>query len=284
MTPEFTIDVIIPTYNEASRLYAALESVVKQSIFSNVVKIMVMDDGSNAEIVDEIKTYTSLSPKIEILLHDRISNPGQLRSLAIQKSNSQFIAFLDADDTWADTRLEVELEHIKNHKCKAVSANATVVRDTKATPYFVDVIQKSYGTLDLLQKNVVITSTLLIETALLKTIGNFASDYNVRGVEDYATWLRVSTISNVCFLDVSVANYTISPLGLSGSAKQHNRFHAFTDFIDWTINSNLISDKVKCEILFEIQNQLKKIPVKQNLLHRKLKQLKNYFLNFYKYR
>jgi glycosyltransferase involved in cell wall biosynthesis len=280
MALDDTIDVVIPTHNETSRLHAALLSVRQQSLYSNVVKIIVIDDGSSPEIINEIMSYRALSKKIKIILHDRILNPGRLRSIAIQESNSRLIAFLDADDVWSNDRLQVGLEHLKNHKCKAVAANATVVKKPKSTPYFVDVAEKSYGTYELLRRNIVITSTLLIETELLKAIGNFASDYNMRGVEDYSTWLRVSTKSNFCFLDISVANYSVSPFGLSSSGNKHNRFYAFTDFIDWTINSNSIADKTKNQILIEIQEQFNKLPVKKFRYFRLKKYLETFLLAF----
>ena len=95
------ISVAIPLYNKCSEIARTLQSVFDQTF--QQFEILVVDDGSTdggAEIVAQID-----DPRVRLI---RQANAGvsAARNRAIEESQSELIAFLDADDEWKPGFLE----------------------------------------------------------------------------------------------------------------------------------------------------------------------------------
>lgn len=97
-TPFFS--VIIPTYNRASLLKEALDSVFSQT-FSDY-EVIVVDDGSTDETLEILKSY---GDKIQALTQKN-SGPGAARNLGAEIAKGEYLAFLDSDDVWLPWALE----------------------------------------------------------------------------------------------------------------------------------------------------------------------------------
>lgn len=97
MSKNPTISVIMPCYNESTRLTESIRSVFSQTFPS--LELIVIDDGSND---DSIKVLEGLSKEYEGLRF--ISQPnkgaGPARNRGLKDARGRYIAFLDADDTW----------------------------------------------------------------------------------------------------------------------------------------------------------------------------------------
>ena len=96
-----TISVIIPLYNKEREIGDTLRSVLAQTL--PPAEIVVVDDGStdrSAEIVRGIR-----SPLVKLVTQP---NAGECaaRNRAIAESTGDYIALLDADDTWEPGFLE----------------------------------------------------------------------------------------------------------------------------------------------------------------------------------
>lgn len=96
-----TISVIIPLYNKEREIGDTLRSVLAQTL--QPAEIVVVDDGStdrSAEIVRGIR-----SPLVKLVTQP---NAGECaaRNRAIAESTGDYIALLDADDTWEPGFLE----------------------------------------------------------------------------------------------------------------------------------------------------------------------------------
>lgn len=88
--------VVIPAYNAASTIPRALDSIVRQEIMPQT--IVVVDDGSSDDLSSAVTPYGDLVTVI------RQPRSGQTAALArgIRTVETALIAFLDADDYWAD--------------------------------------------------------------------------------------------------------------------------------------------------------------------------------------
>ena len=97
MIKEPTISVIMPCYNESTRIAESVRSVFNQTFSS--LELIVVDDGSKD---DSLEVLEGLSREYENLLY--ISQPnkgaGPARNRGLKEARGQYIAFLDADDSW----------------------------------------------------------------------------------------------------------------------------------------------------------------------------------------
>ena len=97
------ISVIIPTFNCERFVAGAIESALGQSVRPD--EVVVIDDGSTDDTAAVIREFG------EKVRYIKQSNAGvsAARNRGVAESGGEFIAFLDADDTWEPTKLEKQL-------------------------------------------------------------------------------------------------------------------------------------------------------------------------------
>lgn len=108
------VSVVLPYYQrEAGLLAAALKSVYTQTAFDRVDNIIVVDDGSPLPAmtdVDSISDITALFEKVRVV---KKANGGvssaRNAGLDVVPESSEYVAFLDPDDTWLPHHLEYAL-------------------------------------------------------------------------------------------------------------------------------------------------------------------------------
>lgn len=103
------ISVIIPTYNRASSVNKAIESVLVQSYQD--YEIIVVDDGSTDETRDILKPFRE---RIRYIYQEN-KGVSAARNTGIQKAKGEWIAFLDSDDEWLSNKLEMQMKHVQEH-------------------------------------------------------------------------------------------------------------------------------------------------------------------------
>jgi glycosyltransferase involved in cell wall biosynthesis len=231
------IDVVIPTYNETTNLFRAVKSVKDQTF--RVDKIWIIDDGSEESIVNTLKSAFEGDCQIEILTLSHSGAPGLSRKHAISKSSAEWIAFLDADDYWEKTKIERQMECAREFRADFVYTNALQIGDGETKPYFSSAdFESKISFHQLLRQNKVINSSVLVRRETLEHVGGYAHMLNVRAVEDYATWLRISSKKNLYGLEEQLTVYQVSPKSLSREAVPDRRLFALTDFLVWCANQN----------------------------------------------
>ncbi len=103
MKHEPSVSVIIPAFNAAPFLSAAIDSVLSQS--HKPFEIIVVDDGSTDRTAEIARQYGS---QIHMFGQTNLGI-GLARNAGVQESSGDLIAFLDADDTWTEGALEARL-------------------------------------------------------------------------------------------------------------------------------------------------------------------------------
>lgn len=100
-TPEVT--VVIPSYNRAACLRDTIASLLAQTV--RPAQIVVVDDGSTDDTAGVCRAFP---PLVEYI---RRANGGcpAARNTGIRAATGEYVAFVDADDVWEPTKLEVQL-------------------------------------------------------------------------------------------------------------------------------------------------------------------------------
>jgi len=91
------VSVIVPAYNAEAFIAQTLDSIISQT-YQNI-EILVVDDGSQDRTPEIVESFAQRDQRITLL---RQANAGvaAARNLAIEKSNGEYIAPIDADDIW----------------------------------------------------------------------------------------------------------------------------------------------------------------------------------------
>jgi glycosyltransferase involved in cell wall biosynthesis len=233
VTNDIKVDVIIPNYNETLLLSRAVESVLIQG--GAVNKIIIVDDGSDEETLRYLNSNFSSIDKIQIVYSARRNHPGMMRDIGINQSNSDWIAFLDADDFWEPNKLRKQISFALEGNFEVVCSDANLFQNfVKVGQIYQFDVAPKIKTKRLLKENIIINSSSLIKRDCFQKIGGYPKEYYLRGVEDYSAWLRLSVHFRIGFLNETLVNYEdqVNSLG-----KQQNpilRNIAIFDFIFWS--------------------------------------------------
>ena len=107
------ITVVTPTYNRATLISAALDSVLAQTV-DVPIEVAVVDDGSTDNTAEVMKPYLDKHGKPGGKVHityTQLNKQGVVtaRNTAIEETNAPYIAFLDSDDYWQPDKLAKQL-------------------------------------------------------------------------------------------------------------------------------------------------------------------------------
>jgi glycosyltransferase involved in cell wall biosynthesis len=118
------ISVIIPTYNRASLIARAVDSVLSQTL--NDFEVIIIDDGSKDNTKEVLQQYEG---KIKYIYQNN-GGISKARNRGIQESVGKYIAFLDSDDYWAPKKLEVQTKVLdENPRVGIVYARMPIVNE-----------------------------------------------------------------------------------------------------------------------------------------------------------
>lgn len=190
---EPTVTVVIPTFNRADQLSAAVSSALDQS--HPPLEVLVCDDAS-----------TDSSATVVAAIGDRrvrwlptavnSGSPAQPRNRGVAAATGQWVAFLDSDDTWLPGHLASVLTTAANAGAPLACGNAWLVEAGQSAGR--RYLRRPPGVLPrtrLLWDNAVITSSVIVRTDVLRQAGPFPTGYGFGIYEDYAVWLRLSLVT-----------------------------------------------------------------------------------------
>jgi glycosyltransferase involved in cell wall biosynthesis len=178
------VSVIIPAYNSATLIGATLDSALSQRDVS--LEIIVVDDGSTDGTWSVLETY---GDKLRCV---RQANKGAYaaRNLAATLATGEWLAFLDADDIWADDKLKKQLQLGAAQVGLIYSDYHHLDESGRVTGRTSHVAKLAEGLIfeRLLVDNFIGTSTVLIRRTIFEKLGGFATD--ISGCADWDMWLR----------------------------------------------------------------------------------------------
>lgn len=184
-TDNFSVSVIIPTFNRIEFLSHALDSVFSQSY--EATEVIVVDDGSTDHTVEK------LSPAYPSVRFLRQENQGvsAARNLGIIKAENPWIALLDSDDRWALEKLDRQINHLsQNPSLRAVHTGEKWIRNGKEINIPASLDKTKDGLWERsLEKCIICPSSVLLHQSVFEKIGTF--DPSLAICEDYDFWLRL---------------------------------------------------------------------------------------------
>ncbi|SKB29072.1 Glycosyltransferase involved in cell wall bisynthesis [Lysinibacillus sp. AC-3] len=119
------ISVVIPAYNRAKTIKYCLDSITSQT-YKNI-EIIVVDDGSQDNTVDIVKSYNDSRVKCIITSGNRGAQAA--RNSGIKNSIGEWIAFQDSDDEWLPNKLSKQIERALNIQAEVVYCECYVKKE-----------------------------------------------------------------------------------------------------------------------------------------------------------
>jgi len=102
------ISVLIPAYNAEDFIGEAIESVLRQTFRD--IEVIVVDDGSTDQTAHVVASFSS---KVRYYFQEN-AGAAAARNHCVRVSRGELLAFLDADDIWAEKKLELQVREFEN--------------------------------------------------------------------------------------------------------------------------------------------------------------------------
>jgi hypothetical protein len=195
------VSIIIPCFNQAHFLSAAIESAQSQTY--EKVEIVVIDDGSTDNTEEVVSRYRGVR-------YIRQQNEGLsgARNTGIRRSNGEFVVFLDADDRLRPSAAKRAVEVLDAHpECAFVSGEYCDigVDGARIHEWLRPPIPGNHY-LALLRSNyITCPAAVTYRRGVFQAVGGFDRRLNV--CEDYDLYLRIARLFPVCAHGEVAAEY-----------------------------------------------------------------------------
>ena len=209
------VAVVIPAFNAAAHLPETLASLFAQTF--DAFQALIVDDGS-ADDTAHVAATTG-DPRIGVL---RVENGGvaRARNLGVAACDADLIAFLDADDLWAPTKLERQVEAMHATPEAGICVTGSVQIDAasrilKPMPIW----QPDDVCAALLLASMVVgcVSSGMVRRSAFEAVGGF--DQRFSQSADWDLWLRLGLESQFVVLDEPLVQYRTSPGNMSSNIR-----------------------------------------------------------------
>lgn len=183
------VSVIIPSYNSASYLAEAIQSVLDQT-FSDF-EIIVVDDGSTDHTPGIVRSFDDRRIKY---LHQANEGPSGARNTGIRAAQGTYVTFLDADDWFLPQKLSLQTQFLAAHPEVGCVAGGWIETDARGLPRrTVEPWRHTpeLGLVTWLKGAPMVVHAVLIRRSWLLQVGMF--DESILRVEDHDLWLRLAT-------------------------------------------------------------------------------------------
>ena len=189
-----SVSVIIPCYCCSETIERAVRSVYKQTVLPREVILIEdysPDNGKTKNKLDSIRSfYSKKFPQIDFKLIFNSVNfgPGDSRNFGWNVASSKYVAFLDADDSWINNKIQVQYDWMNNHSSVFLTCHLTQLYKIRTgfDKNKIQVFSQSISLFEMLFSNKISTRSVMVRNNKKYRFDNLR-----RYSEDYALWLRM---------------------------------------------------------------------------------------------
>lgn len=253
------VSIIIPAYNASRYIQEAVDSALDQD-YENL-EVMVVDDGSTDKTRQILENYIG-GGKIKYFFEEENKGLAAVRNRGITFSSGELVAFLDADDIFFREKISEQVKVFLEDPGMGLSYSGLIHFTDETNKKFFIHRYNDYRPrdvfLDLLKKQFINPSTVMIRKSLLNKYGLF--DESLRFSEDWDLWLRLSyNRVKFCYLDKLLTYYRIrktdnlSSLSNEPMMKENNLV-LFKNFFSKTLFESK-NKQLTTKILYNLENK-----------------------------
>ena len=210
-----SVSVIIPGYNCSQTIERALRSVASQTL--KPYEVIFVDDKSQdrtLEVLYELQQELG-NEWLKIIQLEKNSGPSVARNAGWSLANSDYIAFLDADDSWHPQKIEIQYQWMMNHS-ECVLTGHLIALDSDKNSRAAALVS-NFQVLPIKKTAFLLKNRFSTPTVMLKRTINLRFDSEQRFAEDYLLWLRVVfTHSSVFMIENELAYIHKAAYGQGG--------------------------------------------------------------------
>ncbi|HEX7976733.1 MAG TPA: glycosyltransferase [Anaerolineales bacterium] len=180
------VSVIIPAFNQCAYLGAAVQSVLDQTFTD--WELVVVDDGSTDNTSEVAARFSD--PRIHVMRQVNKGLPGA-RNTGIAASSGEYLAFLDADDTYLPNKLEIQVAHLDKEPGVGLSYASRIEIDQQDQPSWLVRAPEQTDLRRLVLGFPFTINDLLVRRTWVERVGGFDETFRLHS-EDRDFYLRLA--------------------------------------------------------------------------------------------
>ena len=203
------VSIIMPTYNQAEYINAAIDSVLAQSY--STFELIIIDNYSTDSTCAAVQSYND--PRIKYLKFDNKGVIAAARNFGVNRSDGSILAFLDSDDIWLPGMLNTQLKLLSD-EFSLVSSSFEPIGNIGVCRHHLNYISedsvKRFQYKDIINANPIMTSSVILYKSNFERAGGFDESMKFRFIEDWELWLRLAVDKKVLINGAKLLQYRIS--------------------------------------------------------------------------
>ena len=212
------VTVIVPTYNAIRYLPDAVQSALGQTFTD--IEVVIVNDGRSDYTERWVQQQTD--PRITLISQ---ANQGKsaARNVGISHAQGDYLAFLDADDYWATTKLAKQVAYLDKNPQVGLIYTWTALTNESGQPTGRVISSHAEGNVwqQLLQDNILACgSTPIVRRKCFEAVGMFAD--NLPLAQDWDMWIRLAAKYPFAVIKEPLTFYRHHP---TNSSKQLEAMH-----------------------------------------------------------
>lgn len=218
------VSAVIPCFRCGTTIGDAVASIAAQTL--RPTEVLLVDDCSGDDTLETLHRIASAYDAgwIKVIPLATNGGPSRARNEGWQQARQPYIAFLDADDSWASRKLELQMAALRADPAIALIAHRMTVRDRgSAAPALRPPVRTAIvGRRRLLLNNPFPTASVVLRRDL-----PFRFNENFRRVEDFLLWAQIAYSGYRCAkLNQVLASWHKSNYGAGGLSGDLAAMHA----------------------------------------------------------
>ncbi|WP_348678646.1 glycosyltransferase family 2 protein [Alcanivorax profundi] len=178
------VSIITPCYNASRTLEATVQSVLSQHYKS--WELILVDDKSDDDTIFKAQEYCNRDSRIKLIALTENSGAAIARNAGITQATGRYIAFIDADDLWEQSKLKTQISLMKKNSWALSYTAYSRIKENGASLNTVGVPERvDYR--HLLKTNYIGCSTAIYDSDQL---GKVLMPL-LRKRQDYGLWLKI---------------------------------------------------------------------------------------------
>ena len=196
-----SVSIITPTFNSERFIAETILSVQAQTYKD--WEMIIVDDCSTDRTAEIVASFQEKDSRIKYLYNSTNKGSAFSRNIAIQKAKGKWIAFLDSDDLWHPEKLEKQIEFMTRNDihfsytnyCEIDESSKEVGILISGPEVITNKLMRAYCWPGCL--------TVMYDTEFLGLMQTAEIKIN----EEYALWIKISSVANCHLLDENLAKY-----------------------------------------------------------------------------
>jgi glycosyltransferase involved in cell wall biosynthesis len=203
-----TVSVVIPAYDRAGTIAAAIESVRNQSFRD--LEIIVVDDGSSDGTAEIAGLIAKNEPRLRVVSHPHNRGAQAARNTGILAARGEWIAFLDSDDVYYPESIEMRLDAARRTGLEIIHSACDAVGPDGEKPFPIPPVEGDVYRA-LLTAPAPMFQGMIVKRELLHWIGLLSEA--VPSYQEWDTSIRLAAIAPFGFVDRPTFLYDLRTRG-----------------------------------------------------------------------